>query len=431
MISADDRALIARDPLLVGLTLLFDEERMRERLARTLPGLTVGTVRAHYLRYKPATSCLVAYRVEIDGAVVAMHALTWHGQDEARFRKADSRTLASGPLGAGLWRWHDIPALVWAFPNDLDLRALHLLATAAGRDELLAELAREQPALRTGAIKPLAYKPGRRFAGQLLGTSGAHAVLKIYSRSAYASRTATEGRIASGRELRLPQLLGRSERHRAVLLEWLPGVMLDDLLGGTTVPTSALERTGAALAGLHAQSAVALPERPADNDGKDLPALAVTLALLVPERAAGTAKLARQLQRRLAERTDGAAIHGDLHARQIIVDDASIGLLDLDRAARGARAEDLGNLLGDIERDEVLGRIPVGRTDEIAAALLAGYRLGGGLQPTAEDLALERAAALLRLAMQPFRERERDWRAQVECMLDRVEAIASATGIGV
>lgn len=429
MISADDQALVARDPSLVGLPLLLDEERMRERLAREMPGLAIGAVRAHYLRYKPATSCLVAYRVELEGTEVAVHALAWQGQDESRFRKAESRRPAPGPLGAGLWCWRDVPAMVWAFPNDLDLRSLRRLASDIGRGKLLAELARERPTLQTGAIHPLAYKPGRRFAGQLLGVGGEQAVLKLYSRSAYASRAATEDRITSGSVLRLPQLLGRSERHRAVLLEWLPGVMMGDLLRGSTVPTGALERTGMALAELHAQAATGLPERLAEADGDGLLALADTIALLVPERAEVTAELARRLQRRLAERTDCVPVHGDLHAKQIVVDDAWIGLLDLDRAARGARAEDLGNLLGHIERDEALGRIPVGRSDEIAAALLAGYRRGGGVQPSIEELALERAAALLRLAMQPFRDRERDWRARVGCMLDRVEAAARAAKV--
>lgn len=431
MISADDRALVARDPTLVGLSFLLDEERMRERLVRALPELNIGAVRAHYLRYKPATSCLVAYRVEVEGAEVAVHACSWQSQDESRFRKAESRAIEPGPLGAGLWSWRDVPALVWAFPNDVDLRALRRLASDAGRGELLAGLARERPSLQAGAIKPLAYKPGRRFAGQLVGVGGEHAVLKLYSRSAYASRAATEGWITSASVLRLPELLGRSDRHRAVLLEWLPGVMMGDLLRGVTVPTSALERTGAALAQLHAQPATGLPERPADGDGDGLLALAQTIALLVPERAAATTELARRLQRRLAARTDCVPVHGDLHAKQIVVDDAWIGLLDLDRAARGARAEDLGNLLGHIERDEALGRIAAGRSDEIAAALLAGYRMGGGVQPSPEELALERAAALLRLAMQPFRDRQRDWRAQVERMLDRVEAAARVAKVGV
>lgn len=427
MISADDQVLIARDATLTGLSLLLDDERMHERLAQALPDLGIRQVRAQYLRYKPGTSCLVSYCVELDdgplgSSTLAIHAQTWGDRDESRFEKAEGRPLVRGALGIGTLAWRDVPALVWSFPNDIEVRALRRLGSDRERHALLRHVACPYPALLAGTIEQLAYKPGRRFAGAVLGAGGERAVLKLYSRSAYAARAWAEGMLASSAGMRTPSLLGRSDRHRAVLLEWLPGAMLGDLLRAPALPTSALTLAGAALAELHAQPAGGFETRRVDAGARGLAALADTLGFLLPERASAVTGQALRLSEQLSAPGDLVPVHGDLHAKQLVLDGDRIGLLDLDRAALAPRAEDLGNLFAHIERDEVLGRLPPGRSDEVAQALLAGYRAAGGMQPTTAAIAAERAAGLLRLAMQPFRDREPHWRRGVGTLLDRVAA---------
>ena len=402
---------------------------MRERLERALPGAGIGTMRARYLRYKPATSCLVAYRVEAGGAEHDLHALTWCGGEGPRFDKAESRRLVPGPLGPGLLRWDDVPAALWSFPNDLEVRALNRLGEPAARRRLLWRLARHRPELQDAAFEPLAYKPARRFVGKLTAANGAQAVVKLYSRSSWAARTSIEQAPDSVERLRLPETLGRSERHRAALLDWLPGELLTDLLRRTELPCVELEAAGAALAELHGGDGSDLPLRDPAFGDEGLLALAETLGRLAPERAGATAEVARGLAAafgRSAREAELVPVHGDLHAKQIVVDGGRVGLLDLDRAARSSRAEDLGNLLAHLERDGVLGRLAAERASAAGSAFLDGYRRAGGAMPEPAELDRQRAAAMLRLAMHPFRNREPEWRERVGLLLDRVEAAARA-----
>lgn len=438
MISAADAALVERERDLPGLAMLLDVESFGDRLRRALPGVPITSVTARYVRYKPATSCLVAYRVGVAGVEHELHAVAWRpGADELapRFEKAESRRLIAGPLGEGLLRWDDVPAAIWSFPNDLEVRALPRLGTEAGRRRLLWRLARHRPELGDSTLVQLAYKPGRRFVAQLTTAAGARAVIKLYSRSAWAATSSALRQEGDGHRFRSPPLVGRSERHRAALYDWLPGELLIDLVRGAGPSRGALEAAGAALAELHATACdrtAQVPRRPGAGDDESLAALAESLDELVPERSGGIAQSARLLVEALrldAAAAEGGLVHGDLHAKQIVVDKGRIGFLDFDRARCGAPAEDLGNLLGHFERDGVTGRLSEARAAEAGAAVLDGYRAGGGRLPAEAMLARQRAAALLRLAVHPFRNRESDWNLRIAALLDAFARAAHAGGV--
>nr|HMQ55578.1 aminoglycoside phosphotransferase family protein [Anaerolineae bacterium] len=63
MLSPADAALVQRDPHLPGLALLLDPAAMLETLQRQVEPVQIEAMQPTYLRYKPGTSCLAAYRV--------------------------------------------------------------------------------------------------------------------------------------------------------------------------------------------------------------------------------------------------------------------------------------------------------------------------------------------------------------------------------
>ena len=113
---------------------------------------------------------------------------------------------------------------------------------------------------------------------------------------------------------------------------------------------------------------------------------------------------------RLTSGDDGTRVltHRDLHDKQILWDGDTLGLLDLDTAARGEAALDLGNLWAHVELRHAQGRLTQQDRDRILDLLLGD--LAGVLPTTPERIAAYHRAARLRLAfVYAFRPRSAGW----------------------
>ena len=101
---------------------------------------------------------------------------------------------------------------------------------------------------------------------------------------------------------------------------------------------------------------------------------------------------------RLTSGDDGTRVltHRDLHDKQILWDGDTLGLLDLDTAARGEAALDLGNLWAHVELRHAQGRLTQQDRDRILDLLLGD--LAGVLPTTPERIAVYHRASRLRLA---------------------------------
>src|SRR6266705_888572 len=113
-----------------------------------------------------------------------------------------------------------------------------------------------------------------------------------------------------------------------------------------------------------------------------------------------------------------APIHGDFQAEHVLLSEAEVRVVDLDEAARGNPAIDLGNFFAHLELDGIRGIVDAGRIEAYCEALLAGY------DPTLKGQAVvATAAGLLRLAIDPFRDREPNWPGTMETILRRAESL--------
>ena len=74
MLSRADAELVARDRALPGLATLLDPEAFAAALREVAPELEFGAATPTYLRYKPATNCLAAYRLEAPGDELLVYA---------------------------------------------------------------------------------------------------------------------------------------------------------------------------------------------------------------------------------------------------------------------------------------------------------------------------------------------------------------------
>ncbi len=95
-------------------------------------------------------------------------------------------------------------------------------------------------------------------------------------------------------------------------------------------------------------------------------------------------------------------------------------MVDLDQAGVGPVGADLGSFLG-AQVDA-----PAAGGDDAAAAFVESYRRAAKAPIASEAVAAWTAAAVLRVAPEPFRHRDPDWPARVQARVDRAAALLRA-----
>jgi aminoglycoside phosphotransferase (APT) family kinase protein len=221
-------------------------------------------------------------------------------------------------------------------------------------------------------VRLLRHKPGRRAAFGVRW-AGAEYVLKLLSAADFvgALGPARLGAGAAPHRLRAPRLVAHCAQHRALLLEFVPGVPLDRL--GMADRAAALVALPAALAAVHAGPGAGLGRWRPDSVLGKLDALTAAVAGRSTTLARSAAELTGVLGGRLVARdgaVDAVTTHGDVTLRNLVWADrapagrSALGLIDWDRAALGPVEVDLSPLLG------LLGAA--------AAALPAQYEQAGG-----------------------------------------------------
>ena len=418
MSSPGDRDLVTRDRELPGLGLLLDATAFLAALRESLPSVALEAARLEYLRYKPGTNVLAAYRLQVAGEPVQVYAKSVSPAHRTKAARDLLRPGAHGPLGRGLVGLADGLTVVRAFPNDAKLPALvHLDRSARHGAPGLG--------LGPGSLTTLRYKPERRWVCRFDPAAGGRpVVLKAHGPHRFAAAVRGADAFRDGEVLRLAPRGPRWTDLQVLGAGWLGGRLLDTALAGREAQ-AALALTGRALAELHAQRVTSLPVLTREAEVASLQAVGQGVSWLLPSLRLPLGRVCGDLAARLAGAPPRQQpVHGDCYAKQILVQAGTVGLLDLDQAALGDPALDLGLFLAHLERDVLRGRLDASTLPGYRAALLQGYAdLAGG---TPEQVPLYTATSLLRLLPDPFRHREPAWEEQTRALFDRVQVLTTA-----
>lgn len=423
----DDAALVAFEAGWPGLALLLDACQFRQWLQRQRPAAMIEGVRPLYLRYKHGTSCLASFMATIDGESTHVYATAYRSSSSGKWRKATRICASRNDAESDLAADGRLGVVARFFPNDAELTSL--AALSADPD---AALARWRPQSLPGGplrIRALRYKPQRRFVGEVLSGSSSAAVFKLYARHDYLRARLNAKVLASLSNVSVPQRIGHSHRDCGLLFEWLPGVGLGSLLAVREASRDVLESVGAALATLHLQHCSKLLATPTLGGGEELLAAAGAIGDVRPQLGERAVRLAQRLAAQLEAAAGPPRVcHGDFYADQVLVG-RQVALVDLDDAGQGDACRDLGNFIAHLERKAVYGEIDAASADAVGAAVMVGYH---SVQPKVDSsrIACHTAGGLLRLAIEPFRRRERRWADATETLLNRAESIADASEVG-
>ena len=418
MLTPHDRALIKRDSDLPGLEVLLEPAAFLAELSGA--GLT-GLEDAHitYLRYKPRRSLLVAYRLRTQGREIHLYAKAHRADARAKLVKV--REKLTEARGRGLLL-EDLYTAVYRFPYDRKLEHLERWTDTRRRADLLVRRLPEYPEFHAATLEPLRYKPERRYVGQLTSEHGRKAVLKHYDRHDFERALRGAAAFYGADGVRTAPALLHSERHRSLLFAWAQGELLHTALRRPTCNSAVLKRVGAALRVLHAQKGVGLG---GSAETAALFAAADAVAFLLPQLGKHVSSLAQRLAVALEDAgPQRTPLHGDFSADQVVFGQGGVTVLDFDNARLGDPATDLGTFAAQLERDALTGEVSAARVPAVLEALYEGY---GALPPRTD---VYTAAALLRLAPHPFRQRRPDWSDVSAAILQRAEAILLGERVG-
>lgn len=412
MLGPADLALVERDRELPALPLLLDTAALSEWLTWQ----TGEDCRVHpgRLRYKPGTSCVLAFTLERGphGERAACLARTYPASLAHKIEKS----LVKAPSGAVIAAEHALPLLVTDLTGDRDVVALASLG-GGRRDELLHRLLPGHDDLAAARLRTLRHNPERRWVGLLESDTGEPVVLRAHRRGGFEHHVRAYA-VLSGASAPTPRLLGRSRRHALAAVEWVPGRELDL----ATAAPQQVKATGAALARLHAESSHRLPRTGVEDQVDSVRRAAAQCAHLQPRLAGEARGIAEEVVARLHRLgSHDALLHGDFSTDQVVVgDDGAATLIDLDAATRGDPVIDLASA-----RAVALVHHPDGVPGALEL-LLAGYQELRPL-PAPTALAVHTAAQLLRRAGEPFRSRAPRWPEQMSRVLALAQRELAAT----
>jgi aminoglycoside phosphotransferase len=367
--------------------------------------------RVRQVDHRPGSTTTVAYRATVrwDGVTRSetLGASVGRSRDG---RKPGVVTLSDG----------DATVAVWRFPGDPALPALPRAFNPGAVEELLAGLGVSPEARANPELSVRAYRPTRRAVIEAR-TAAARVFLKVLRPRKVADLHQRHA-LLSRAGLPVPRPLGWSDDGLLVLSPLHGTEMRTAVRDGGRIPTPTevldlLDRLPAEVRDL--------PRRPAWSESAEHYAGVIGAAL--PAEAGRAADLAGAVRDRLAERGTGTdPTHGDLYEAQIMLTDGRItGLLDVDSAGPGHRADDLACLVAHLDvLSLVRGTDTTGygaRMRRLAADYVAGFVAApGGRGADLSDLSARVAGVLLSLATGPHRVQERDWQTATSRRLDVV-----------
>lgn len=371
--------LLALDPALPQRDLLLDETLMAEYLSRLVARYGDFRIRdCERLRtkYRVGTSLRVLYEVSGNGQSyrIAARALP---RSRRVANKFPSRVEVNAP---------ELNTIFWIFPHDRKIKNLSVLADIP--DEL-----RNMEGKTWIQSRIVAHAPEKSVTAQCIDDNEQIiAYAKIYHSDEGRQIFKTYAHVAEGlktqREIQIPRAIAYFDKHHLLLLEPVAGVSLSAIRSAQR--ENAFIRLGKALRKLHGINLPAKAQRSTRLTPDALTQATATISQARPD----VADLAERLSTKLIAQYEVGKpvfLHGDVHPKNILLNDDQLFLLDLDQAATGPAEVDLGSVIAGLYCDACTGTRTPREASLTKHALLAGY----GAPQNSHTLRWHVAAALL------------------------------------
>ena len=366
-------------------------------------GARTSDVKPVQVRYVPGRSVIVQYQGDVEW--------TDHTSKE-------TLVIASGvdvPEATLQLEVDDNRMAVWRYPRDPFLPGLEAAADPTRVTKLLTDLGSPQQATN---LRRRAYRPGRRAVIEAVAPS-----TRIFVKVVRPDRIAKiqSKHVTLAGQVPVPHSYGWSADLGLIALQAMAGKTLRSVLESGSRNLPGPEQILGLLD--------ALP-MPADDDIVAGPVATASgharlLRAIAPDLSGDIEGVVEAVA--AAEDDEPVPVHGDFHSSQILVrGDHIVGLVDVDSAGAGLRADDLAGLLGHLATLSLTSSKRKGMSG-YGTALIEAF----DKQTDPRSLRLRTAAVILGLATGPFRVQENVWPAatkrRIELATEWVDIAASSS----
>jgi hypothetical protein len=399
---------IPTDALLPQLPVVLDPDAMKTRLGEQIfesvqerERFLIRTCEIDRVRYKPESSCMVTYRLEIEdratgeiGEQVLSGRAYPNGQAQPQWEKASCLTMAQPRFGPPLLNLPDLDMVLWSFPNDRKIKTLPSAVeferfTSVVLPELVAAHL-EQGWQISGTTSQIMHYVGEHTCTVKISVSLSHPVnsasetLTLFGKTYYNDEGAETYRVM--------QQLWNSEARRRGQLALAKPLAYDRetktlwQLGvpGVTLETCNIDRPGfLPFLKEAARSIGTLHQTPISGahtvTSKDLVLNLKSVASILIRRRPSCGATLLPIVNRLVTQADAipahpvATLHGDLHLKNFLVDDGLVTLIDLDNACTGSPYLDLGSLIAGLYTYSLLHQHSKETVPRLVEAFLQTY----------------------------------------------------------
>lgn len=390
---------VTDDPELALLTGADAEDLLAAALATG--GEELVDWRVRQVDHRPGSSTTVSYDATVDGP---------DGRRE-QVLGASTGLRRPGAVPAGVLELSDgtTSVAVWRLPVDPGLPAL---ATAMDEGAVRALLTSYGVAPGPVTLHVRSYRPRRRAVVEVRAP-GCRVFLKVLRPSTVEALHARH-RLLRQAGLPVPRSLGWRD-DGLLVLEGLEGTTLRARLreGGAPAPR------GSDLLALLDRLPVAVCDLPARRSWTDaVDHYAAVTASVLPEQAVRCRDLAAGIGALVAGAPPDGPTHGDFYETQLLLDGSRVaGLLDVDTAGPGRRADDLACLLAHVA---VLAQMEPGHRAS-STALGASWLAEFDRTCDPVELRARTAGVVVSLATGPHRVQEPHWQQATTARLDLAE----------
>lgn len=358
--------LLALDPALPQRDLLLDESLMSEYLSRLIFG--IEDCERLRTKYRVGTSLRVLYELRGNGRSYRIAARAFPRTHRVSYQFTSSVELNAPELNASFW----------IFPHDRKIKNLAVL------DNIPDELQNIEGRTWTRS-RIVAHAPEKSITAQCLDENEqVIAYAKIYAGEEGHQIFETYRTITG--KVQIPRAIAYAKTHRLLLLDSVNGVPLSTVADHE----KAFLRLGKALKSLHHINPPSSLPRATRLTPEAVARASANIYAARPDVADLVQRLSTKL---IAQYTPGKPVflHGDVHPKNIFLNEEQLFLLDLDQAATGAATADLGSVIAGLYCDACTGSRTWNEASVLKRALLAGY----GTSHDSHELRWHVAAALL------------------------------------